>query len=564
LQELKKLTLLHLIRNSAEKYSERPSIAFIDSQPLTYREFKNKIESVSAFLKSEGIIAGDKVAILSENQPNWAIAYFAITTMGAIAVPIMTEFSVAEVHHVLRHSESKAIFVSAKQYSKIEDFKDGNIQLQILLDDFSIIPFHTKNDLLKEIISSGKKEFAKIKEAALKFVGIYPDEVEEENPALILYTSGTTGHSKGVVLTHKNVVSNAIDTLKIVDVKPEDRLLSILPLFHTIESTLGLVTPILAGASITYLNKPPTAAVLLPALSKIKPTVILAVPLIIEKIYKLKVLPEINKKIILRSLYKIPYIRKKLNKIAGKKLKQTFGGELKMLCLGGAPLSADVELFLKEAEFPYAVGYGLTETSPLVTGTNPKEVRFRSTGKPLPTVKVKIDNPDPITGEGEILIKGPNVMKGYYKDPERTKNTFTDDGWFKSGDLGLIDKDGYLFIKGRLKNVIIGSNGKNIYPEEIESIINESKYVLESLVHERNGQLIARVYLNYDEIDNEFKIQKLSDSSAREIINKILSDLLNQVNERVNTFSRLSKMIEQREPFEKTPTQKIKRYLYVD
>lgn len=564
MQELKKLTLLHLIRNSAEKYSERPSIAFIDSQPLTYREFKNKIESVSAFLKSEGIIAGDKVAILSENQPNWAIAYFAITTMGAIAVPIMTEFSVAEVHHVLRHSESKAIFISAKQYSKIEDFKDGNIQLQILLDDFSIIPFHTKNDLLKEIISSGKKEFAKIKEAALKFVGIYPDEVEEENPALILYTSGTTGHSKGVVLTHKNVVSNAIDTLKIVDVKPEDRLLSILPLFHTIESTLGLVTPILAGASITYLNKPPTAAVLLPALSKIKPTVILAVPLIIEKIYKLKVLPEINKKIILRSLYKIPYIRKKLNKIAGKKLKQTFGGELKMLCLGGAPLSADVELFLKEAEFPYAVGYGLTETSPLVTGTNPKEVRFRSAGKPLPTVKVKIDNPDPITGEGEILIKGPNVMKGYYKDPERTKNTFTDDGWFKSGDLGLIDKDGYLFIKGRLKNVIIGSNGKNIYPEEIESIINESKYVLESLVHERNGQLIARVYLNYDEIDNEFKIQKLSDSSAREIINKILSDLLNQVNERVNTFSRLSKMIEQREPFEKTPTQKIKRYLYVD
>lgn len=564
MQELKKLTLLHLLRNSAEKYSERPAVSFIDSQPLTYREFKNKIESVSAFLKSEGIIAGDKVAILSENQPNWAIAYFAITTMGAIAVPIMTEFSVSEVHHVLRHSESKAIFVSAKQFSKIEDFKDGNIQLQILLDDFSIIPFQIKNDLLKELISSGKKEFAKIKEAALKLVGIFPDEVEEETPALILYTSGTTGHSKGVVLTHKNVVSNAIDTLKIVDVKPEDRLLSILPLFHTIESTLGLVTPILAGASITYLNKPPTAAVLLPALSKVKPTIILAVPLIIEKIYKLKVLPEINKKIILRSLYKIPYIRKKLNKIAGKKLMHTFGGELKMLCLGGAPLSADVELFLKEAEFPYAVGYGLTETSPLATGTNPKEVRFRSAGKPLPSVKVKIDNPDPVNGEGEVLIKGPNVMKGYYKDPERTKNTFTDDGWFKSGDLGFIDKDGYLFIKGRLKNVIIGSNGKNIYPEEIESIINESKYVLESLVHERNGQLIARVYLNYDEIDNEFKIQKLNESSAREIINKILSDLLNQVNERVNTFSRLSKVIEQREPFEKTPTQKIKRYLYVD
>lgn len=562
MKDLKKFTLLHLLNNSVEKFADRNLVSFIDSQPITYRDFKRKVDSVSSFLKSEGIIAGDKVAILSENQPNWAIAYFAITTMGAIAVPIMTEFSVAEVHHVLRHSESKAIFVSAKQFSKIEDFSNNNLYLQILLDDFSIIPLKTKNDFLKEIISSGKKEFSKIKEAALKFAGIIPEEVEEETPALILYTSGTTGHSKGVVLTHKNVVSNALDTLKIVDVKPEDRLLSILPLFHTIESTLGLVTPLLAGASITYLNKPPTAGVLLPALLKVKPTIILAVPLIIEKIYKLKVLPEINKKLLLRSAYKIPFLRKKINKIAGRKLLKTFGGELKMLCLGGAPLSAEVEQFLRESEFPYAVGYGLTETSPLVTGSKPEEAKFRSAGKPLPSVKIKIDNPDEITGEGEILIKGPNVMKGYYKDPEKTKAVFTEDGWFKSGDLGFIDNDGYLFIKGRSKNVIIGSNGKNIYPEEIESIINESKYVLESLVHENNGKLVARVYLNYDEIDNEFKIHKLNESSARNIVDKILSELLKDVNSKVNTFSRLANIIEQREPFEKTPTQKIKRYLY--
>ncbi|MEG8946436.1 AMP-binding protein [Rosettibacter firmus] len=562
MKDLKKFTLLHLLNNSVEEFADRNLVSFIDSQPITYRDFKRKVDSVSSFLKSEGIIAGDKVAILSENQPNWAIAYFAITTMGAIAVPIMTEFSVAEVHHVLRHSESKAIFVSAKQFSKIEDFSNNNLYLQILLDDFSIIPLKTKNDFLKEIISSGKKEFSKIKEAALKFAGIIPEEVEEETPALILYTSGTTGHSKGVVLTHKNVVSNALDTLKIVDVKPEDRLLSILPLFHTIESTLGLVTPLLAGASITYLNKPPTAGVLLPALLKVKPTIILAVPLIIEKIYKLKVLPEINKKLLLRSAYKIPFLRKKINKIAGRKLLKTFGGELKMLCLGGAPLSAEVEQFLRESEFPYAVGYGLTETSPLVTGSKPEEAKFRSAGKPLPSVKIKIDNPDEITGEGEILIKGPNVMKGYYKDPEKTKAVFTEDGWFKSGDLGFIDNDGYLFIKGRSKNVIIGSNGKNIYPEEIESIINESKYVLESLVHENNGKLVARVYLNYDEIDNEFKIHKLNESSARNIVDKILSELLKDVNSKVNTFSRLANIIEQREPFEKTPTQKIKRYLY--
>jgi long-chain acyl-CoA synthetase len=330
------------------------------------------------------------------------------------------------------------------------------------------------------------------------------------------------------------------------------------------ESTLGLVIPFIGGASVTYLDKPPTAAVLLPALSIVRPTIMLAVPLIMEKIFRLKILPEINKKSIVRGLYKLPAIRKKLHKIAGKKLFRTFGGQLKMFCIGGASLAADVERFLKEGEFPYAIGYGLTETSPLVTGTNPALVRLRSAGKVIPNVQIKIDNPDPKTGEGEVLVKGPNVMKGYYKDPDKTKEVFDDEGWFKTGDLAVVDKDGYLFIKGRSKNVIIGSNGKNIYPEEIESIINEFPFVLESLVIEREDGLIAKIYLNHDQIDEAFKIQKLNESQAREIINKILADLLIKINDRVNTFSKVNKIIEQREPFEKTPTQKIKRYLYVD
>lgn len=564
MSELKKQTLLCVLNNSAKLFTERPAASFVDQPKITYRKFKEKVEMVSNFLRSEGIIAGDRAAILSENQPNWAIAYFAITTIGAVGVPIMTEFHPSEVHHVLRHSESKAIFVSAKYFSKIEDAEIDSLQNRILIDDFSVIPSETKNDFLKEVISSGKKEFAKVKEAALKFVGLLPGEVEEDNLALILYTSGTTGHSKGVMLTHKNIVSDALSTLDMVHVDSNDRMLSILPLFHTIESTLGLVVPIIAGASVTYLDKPPTAAALLPALSKVKPTIMLAVPLIIEKIYKAKIFPEFNKKAIVRGLYKIPVVRKKLNKIAGRKLMQTFGGELKMFCIGGASLSADVERFLKEAEFPYAIGYGLTETSPLVTGTGPENARLRSAGKVMQRMEIKIDNPDANTGEGEILIKGPNVMKGYYKDPEKTKEVFTEDGWFKSGDLGIIDKDGYLFIKGRSKNVIIGANGKNIYPEEIESIINEFPYVAESLVIERGEQLIAKVYLNYEAIDHEFKIQNFIEPQAREIISKIISDLLVQVNERVNTFSRINKIIEQPEPFEKTPTQKIKRYLYVE
>lgn len=560
---LKKYTLRCVLNNSVELFGDRPAVSFVDQPKITYKEFKAKVDEVIRFLKSEGIIAGDRVAILSENQPNWAVAYFAITTIGAIAVPIMTEFHSAEVHHIIRHSESKAIFISAKYFNKIDDLEYDSLQTRILLEDFSVIPPNTKNDLLKEVIAGGKKEFAKIKEAAMKFVGLIPDEVEEDNLALILYTSGTTGHSKGVMLTHKNVVSDALSTLDMIVLGENDRMLSMLPLFHTMESTLGLVVPFTVGASVTYLDKPPTAAALLPALQKVKPTVMLAVPLIIEKIYRNKILPEFNKKAIVRGLYKIPTVRRSLNKIAGKKLMQTFGGELRMFCIGGASLAADVEKFLKEGGFPYAIGYGLTETSPLVTGTVPENVRLRSAGKPMLWMQVKIDDPDPKTGEGEIFIKGPNVMKGYYKDPEKTEAVFTNDGWFKSGDLGMIDTDGYLYIKGRSKNVIIGSNGKNIYPEEIESIINEFPFVAESLVLEKGDQLIAKVYLNNEEIDKEFKIQKLSEPKAREITTKILNDLLAQVNLRVNSFSRINKVVEQPEPFEKTPTQKIKRYLYM-
>jgi long-chain acyl-CoA synthetase len=564
MNKLKKLTLLEVLNSSSKNFPENICVSVVNSPGITYREFKEKVDSVSSFLKSEGIIAGDKVAILSENMPNWGIAYFAITTIGAIAVPVMTEFSSTEVHHVLRHSESKAIFISAKQFNKIDDLEDGQIQTRVLIDDFSVIPAHTKQDLIKEVLTSGKKEFAKIKEAALKLVGLIPDTVEEDTVALILYTSGTTGHSKGVMLTHKNVVSDAISTTQMVEINQHTRMLSVLPLFHTMESTLGLVIPFMAGGSVTYIDKPPTAAVLLPALLKVRPTVMLVVPLLIEKIYKQKVLPEINKKALVRGLYKLPMIRKSINKMAGRKLMHTFGGELKMCCIGGASLAADVERFLKEAGFPYAIGYGLTETAPLVAGTNPQGVRLRSTGKALPGMQLMIDNPDPKNGEGEILIKSPSVMKGYFKDPEKTKEVFTPDGWFRSGDQGVIDKDGYLFIKGRSKNVIIGPNGKNIYPEEIESIINESKYVLESLVLQRDGKLIARVFLNSDEIDQELRVQKISETHTREVIDKLLADLLTHTNLQVNSFSRLNKIIEQREPFEKTPTQKIKRYLYVD
>ncbi|MFH1194123.1 MAG: AMP-binding protein [bacterium] len=561
--QLKKLTLPKLLEYISEKFENNIALADLNSAPITYLQFKEKVDSIAKFLKDQGIITGDRVAILSENKVNWGIAYFAITIIGAIGVPIMTEFQDTEVHHVLRHSESKAIFISSKQYDKIADQNFENMRTKILVDDFSIIPSDAKTDIVKQVLFEGKKEFAKIKEAALKFVGIIPDEVEENDTALILYTSGTTGHSKGVMLSHKNVISNALSVSELVDLNETDRMLSILPLFHTIESTLGLVTPLMVGASVYYLDKPPTPAILLPAFKKVKPTAMVAVPLIIEKIYKQRVLPEINKKAIVRSLYKLPYMRKKINRAAGKKLYETFGGELRMFCIGGAALAPEVEQFLNEAKFPYAIGYGLTETSPLLTGTDPQHIRLKSSGFPIADVEIRIENPDPETGEGEILARGPNVMQGYFKDPERTKQVLTDDKWFHTGDLGYMDEDNYVFIKGRIKNVIIGANGKNIYPEEVESVLNELPYVLESIVHERENQLIAKVHLNYEEIDKIYERGRMDDAEARKLIGKILDDTMIELNQRIASFSRIKKIIEQPEPFEKTATKKIKRYLYI-
>jgi long-chain acyl-CoA synthetase len=317
------------------------------------------------------------------------------------------------------------------------------------------------------------------------------------------------------------------------------------------------------GASIYYLRKPPVPSVLLPALKEIRPTVLLTVPLIMEKVYKGKVLPQINIKFLTRNLYKVAPFRKLLNKVAGKKLYQTFGGELKFFGVGGAKLDPEVERFMIEGKFPYAVGYGLTETSPLLAGFDSYKGKHQSTGPAMTGVTLKINNPDPVTGQGEIWAKGDNVMKGYYKEPELTKEVLTEDGWFKTGDLGCIDNDGYLFIKGRLKNMIVLAGGENIYPEEIEAVINRFKFVLESLVVLQKGRLVAMVHFNMEELENRYK--EMKEQAHNYLDHKIeeLRDELHQyVNSHVNKFSRVQVIVVQPEPFEKTATKKIKRFLY--
>jgi len=558
MSELKKHTLKEMLQRSAELYPNRPALSWVDGKPNRYLDVKDQVQEISLLLHQNGIIKGDRVALLSENSPNWGIAYLSITSMGAIVVPILTDFQDNEIQHILRHSACKAIFVSEKFYGKL-DISAPN-RLRILLENFSIIPPETTKERLNNIINTGPKEFAKFKESALKMTGLISQDVQEDDIASIIYTSGTTGHSKGVMLTHKNLVFDAVATLKIQDMNEHDKLVSVLPLPHTYECTVGFILPFMQGAAVYYLDKPPVARVLLPAMQKIKPTMMLTVPLIIEKIFKTKIQPTFTKSAILHILYKMPIFRKILHKAAGNKLYQSFGGKLHFFGIGGALLSPETEQFLRDAKFPYAIGYGLTETSPLIAGCTPSVTRYRSTGTVLPDLQVKIEKKDPSHKEGEILVKGDTIMKGYYKDPERTKEVFTEDGWFKTGDLGTLTKDNYLYIKGRLKNVIIGPSGENIYPEELEAIIGENDYVLESLVYDFDGKIAARIHLNYELLDEQHKGVKTS--TMEKVIANLLQEIKQQVNARVAQFSRITKVIEQPEPFTKTPTKKIKRYLY--
>jgi long-chain acyl-CoA synthetase len=541
-----RLTFPGMFSETLRKFGKRPAYAFVGEEPRTYERVNQDILALIAFQEKIGIVPGDKIAILSSNMPNWATAYFSITFMGAVVVPILPDFSNTEVANVLEHSGSRAIFISNSLLSRIEGFRSDDLKTAILIDDFSLI-YSDKNSCKYDSYTLPVKNY----------------KVEEDNPTSIIYTSGTTGRSKGVMLTHKNISFNALKGRNIQWIDETDRFLSVLPLSHTYENTLGLILPMLCGSSVYYLRKPPTPSVLLPALAKIKPTMMLTVPLIIEKIFFNKVMPTFREKFLLKLLYKISFFRKKLNASAGKKLLKTFGGDLKFYGIGGAKLNKEVEKFLIEAKFPYAIGYGLTETAPLLAGSNPQKAVFESTGPAIEGVELMIHNPDKISGEGEIWAKGPNVMKGYYKEPEMTKEVLTPEGWFKTGDLGTFDRNNNLYIKGRLKNMIVGASGENIYPEEIESIINNFRFVVDSLVVQQKGKLVALVQINMEELEKKYQILKQDMTRQFEDkVDEVLNELQEYVNSQVNKFSQIQKIVLQSVPFQKTATLKIKRFLY--
>jgi long-chain acyl-CoA synthetase len=543
MNKLEVLTIPAMLQASFRNFAQDQSLIFVGEETLTYSQLETEVKKAALQLQSIGVKKGDKVAIISLNMPQWGIAFFASGVIGAVVVPILPDFHPNEIKNILQHAEVSVVYFSETLRSRLESVNDLTL---ISIESFTIVS-ETSQPALNEM-----------DEKLFEY-----ENVTEDDLATIIYTSGTTGKSKGVMLTHKNIVWTAQQSFIIQNIGPGDRFLSVLPLSHTYENTLGLILPIKYGATVNYLKKPPVASVLLAALKQVRPTMMLVVPLLIEKIYKSKILPEINRKFITRVLYKIPASRKLLHKIAGKKLYETFGGQLKFFGVGGAKLDNNVERFLMEGGFPLAIGYGMTESAPLLAGAPVDKARFQSTGTPMAGVQLRIADPDPKTGQGEIQAKGENVMLGYYKEPEITKTTFTEDGWLKTGDLGYFDKDRNLFIKGRIKNMIIGSSGENIYPEEIESVINRMEYVLESLVVQQKGRLVALVHLNMEELEKKYQDMKSETVSfINDKANDILSEIQSKVNIELNKFSQIQRMVRQSDPFEKTPTQKIKRFLY--
>ena len=529
-------TLGKLYDYSTRRFADNRISQVIDTgKEYTYKSFKQSCDNLSKRLTQFGIGASDKVAIFAQNMPEWSIAFFSIVPFGRIAIPILPESSANEVTNILNHSESKVLFVSKKLLPNVSQESLDKLTLVIDIETF-------------EEIKKDDSKFTCDGKVAMPM----PEDI-----ATIIYTSGTTGNAKGVVLSHRNLSSCVASCFHAQPRNEKDRWLSILPMSHTLELTLGVLYPMYVGASVYYMSKPPVPALLLKAIKIVKPTTMLTVPLIIEKIYRSSILPTIKKSRVLSWMN--THANLLMCKIIGLKLKKTFGGKLTFFGIGGAKLDTEVETFLLRAGFPYAVGYGLTETSPLLTFTVGKTRAPGSIGYTMKGVSLRLDNINPETGEGEIVAKGPNVMLGYYKDPERTRKAFTEDGWFKTNDLACLDAKGRYYIKGRLSNMILGASGENIYPEEIEQVINGIEDVDESIIVPRNGKLVALVTFNENTIDWN---QEGEDEFFRKI-EEYKAKILSIVNKNVNRTSKVSDVQILKEPFEKTATRKIRRFKYL-
>jgi len=548
-----KQNFVKMLQDGIKKFWTLPAFSNYGEPALTYKDVAEKIMWFHYIFKKSHIKKGDKISLIGRNSTNWTIVYLATITYGAVIVPVLPDFHTDDFHHIIGHSDSVFVFVSDNIYEKLDEAKMEKVEGVFSLDNFKLL--FSKKKALNKATKKSKEWIMEDFQGSINKDDINFGKIHNNDLAGILYTSGTSGFSKGVMLPHNSLAANVTFAQRSINLKAGDRLLSFLPLAHSFGCAFDFLFPFSIGCHITFLEKIPSPKILIQAFSEIRPRLILSVPLLIEKIYKMRIKPQLDKKTI-KILSKLPGLGKKIQNKIRKKLVEVFGGNFIEIVIGGAALNNEVEDFLRKINFPFTVGYGMTECGPLISYTRWPENKFNSVGQLVDTLEIRIDSSvtEAQGGVGEILVRGENLMMGYYKNKEATQNTIDKEGWLHTGDLGTIDEDGFIYIKGRKKDIILGPSGENIYPQIIESKLNNLTFVEESLVIKKSTKLIALVYPNMNSVD-EAKLNK-SDLQAKMEENRKL------LNEQLPKYSRISKIELYPEEFEKTPTKKIKRFLY--
>ncbi len=546
---MKKNRLADIYTRAFHSHWDELAFSDFDGGDYKYKDIAKIIKSLHLFYQLTGMQRGDKVAILGRNSAHWAAAYLSAISAGLVVVPIMPDFDPENTNHIINHSESKVVFAANSLIEKVDFKKSPNLQVVLGLENFSL---HSgKDENLHYKLADG---FRYYEENELTRNGFAFEDWEEDEMCMISYTSGTSGTTKGVMLPERSVVSNIIFAQEHMPLKPGDKIVSFLPMAHTYGLTFEFLFPVTLGCHITFLSKMPSPTILTKVFADVRPNLILSVPLVIEKIYKKRLLPTLEKPLI-KILLKIPGISGILLKKIRQKLVDTFGGRFFEIVVGAAPLSADVEKFFKRIKFPFTIGYGMTECGPLISYEAWNKTMPLSAGRVVDRMEVRIDSEDPFNVVGEIQVKGENVMLGYFKNEKDTKAAFTKDGWLKTGDLGVIDKNNFIYIRGRSKNMLLGPSGQNIYPEEIEAKLSNQPYVAECVVVERDKRLVGLVFPDQEAM-------KL-DGVKQDDLQELMELNRKKINKELPRYEQVARIELVTEEFEKTPKRNIKRYKYV-
>ncbi|WP_066630090.1 AMP-binding protein [Labilibacter marinus] len=543
---MEKNGFIGMIEHALKTHSNQTAFSDYQGSSYTYNQVSERIYWIHELFKKCDINKGDKVALIGRNLSNYAITYLATVSYGAVAVPILPDFGSNEIHHIVNHSESKLLFSTDLIFNKIDDNKMPHIHGIVSIESFKPL-LKGKGSL------AGSIDSIQIPDDFSVNMIDFP-QIDQEELMVLSYTSGTSGFSKGVMLPHRSIWSNVLYAQEHLELKPQNRIVSFLPLAHAYGCLFEFLWPFTVGCHITFLSRTPSPQIITEAFQSVKPHLILAVPLILEKIFKKRILPVLEKNPV-KTLSKIPILNQVVYQKVKKQLVEVFGGEFQQIIIGGAALNKDVEDFLRKIGFPFTIGYGMTECGPLISYEPYDTIQPRSAGRLVDRMEVKIDSTDPFNEVGEIMVKGVNSMLGYYKNQEATEASFDKDGWLHTGDLGVIDENNFIFIKGRSKNMILSGSGQNIYPEEIEAKLNNMEYVQECLVRDMgDGKLEALVYPDYERADSENLREKE--------ITATIEGLKAIINAELPAYMNLSKVTLFPEEFEKTPKKSIKRYKY--